>query len=106
LTREVSYHPEAVAEFRADVAWYEDRGTGLGDRLEASVDDVIDRALEWPESAAVWPGWDSIPVVRSLRVPGFPYRLVYLLQPDEFVVIAIAHTKRKPGYWRDRVSSD
>ncbi len=30
-------------------------------------------------------------------------RLIYLVTPDELVVIAIAHQKRKPGYWRDRV---
>lgn len=78
---------------------------GLGSRFEASVDSVIDGVLESPESGAVWPGWDSLPVVRSRRVPDFPYRLVYLIQPDELLVVAIAHEKRKPGYWRDRVAS-
>ena len=50
----------------------------------------------------IWPGWDSIPVVRSRRVAGFPYRLVYLVQPTELVVLALAHDKRLPGYWRER----
>lgn len=103
MTLEVRYHPEALAEFRADVAWYEDRGAGLGERFEASVDEVVDAVLDWPESGAVWPGWDSIPVVRSRRVAGFPYRLVYLVQVTELVVVALAHEKRKPGYWRDRL---
>jgi hypothetical protein len=49
VTLDVRYHPEALAELRADVAWYEDRGAGLGDRFEATVDDVIDTVLEWPE---------------------------------------------------------
>lgn len=31
---DVRYHPEALAELRADVAWYEERGAGLGDRFE------------------------------------------------------------------------
>lgn len=105
MTLAVSYHPEASGELRADVAWYEERGSGLGDRFEDEVDSVIDGLLEWPESGSVWPGWDSIPVVRSRPVPDFPYRLVYLLHADELVVVAIAHAKRKPGYWRDRVSS-
>lgn len=105
MTLEVSYHREATAELRADVSWYEDRGAGLGDRLEASIDLAIDAVLDSPESGPVCPGWGSIPVVRSRRVPDFPYRLVYLLLPDELVVVAIAHEKRKPGYWRDRVPS-
>lgn len=105
MTRDVRYHPEALAELRADVAWYEDRGAGLGERFEASVDDIVDTVLEWPESGVVWPGWDSIPVVRSRRVDDFPYRLVYLLQATELVVVALAHQKRKPGYWRDRLTT-
>lgn len=78
---------------------------GLGDRFEAALDDLVYTVLEWPESGAVWPGWDSIPVVRSRRVVGFPYRLVYLVQSTELVVVALAHEKRKPGYWRDRLAS-
>lgn len=105
MTLSVRYHPEALAELRADVAWYESRGAELGVRFETSVDEVVDSVLEWPESAAVWPGWGSIPAVRSRRVAGFPYRLVYLVQPTELVVIALAHEKRKPGYWQDRLSS-
>lgn len=104
MTLDVRYHPEALAELRADVGWYEDRGTGLGDRFEAAVDEVIDTVLEWPESGAIWPGWDSIPAVRSRRVAGFPYRLVYLVQPADLVVLALAHDKRLPGYWRERIS--
>lgn len=105
MTLDVRYHPEAVAEFRADVSWYEERVAGLGDRFEMSVDEIVDSILEWPESGAVWPGWDSIPVVRSRRVAGFPYRLVYLVQATELVVVALAHEKRKPGYWRERLAS-
>ncbi|MGL5929287.1 MAG: type II toxin-antitoxin system RelE/ParE family toxin [Dermatophilaceae bacterium] len=104
MTLAVRYHPEALAELRADTAWYERRGTGLGDRFEASVDEVVDAALEWPESGAVWPGWASTPIVRSCRIAGFPYRLVYLITATELVVVALAHEKREPGYWRERFS--
>lgn len=103
MTFDVRYHPDALTELRADVAWYEDRGTGLGDRFEAAVDEVIDTVLDWPESGAIWPGWGSIPAVRSRRVAGFPYRLVYLVQPTDLVVLALAHDKRLPGYWQERV---
>lgn len=105
MTVAVRYHPEALAELRADVAWYEDRGVGLGDRFEASVDYVVDAIHEWPESGEVWPGWASIPAVRSRRVAGFPYRLVYFVNDSELVVVALAHEKRRPGYWRERVES-
>lgn len=104
MTLEVRYHPEALAELRAEVNWYEARGAGLGNRFEAAADEMVDTVLEWPESGAIWPGWESIPAVRSRRVAGFPFRLVYLVQSSELVVVAFAHDKRLPGYWRERVS--
>lgn len=79
MTFEVSYHPEAITELRDDVARYERSGRGPGRSLWASVDAAIDRVLDWPEAGTVWPGWDGVPVVRSRRVPDFPYRLVYLV---------------------------
>lgn len=90
---------------RPTSTWYEARGAGLGDRLEAAVDEVVDTVLEWPESGAVWSGWDSIPVVGSRRVAGFPHRLIYLVRATELVVVALAHQKRKPGYWRGRLTA-
>ncbi len=105
MTLEARYHPEALAEFRADVAWYEERGRGLGDRFESAGHEIVDALIEWPESGAVWPGRDSIPVVRSRRVAGFPYRVAYLIQPTDLVVVALAPEKRKPGHWRDRRAS-
>lgn len=102
---EIAWHPDAQAEYDADVDWYEARVVGLGDRFEAAVDVLLDTVLEWPDSGEAWPGWDSSPVVRSRRVAGFPYRLVYLIQSPEVVVVALAHQKRKPGYWRERVNA-
>jgi toxin ParE1/3/4 len=104
VTLDVRYHPEALAELRAEVNWYEARGSGLGHLFEVAADEVVDTVLEWPESGAIWPGWENIPAVRSRRVAGFPIRLVYLVQPSELVVLAFAHDKRLPGYWRERVS--
>jgi len=101
---QVAWHPDAQGEYDAEVEWYEARGAGLGDRFEAAVDAMVETVVEWPEAGAMWPGWDSIPVVRSRHVAGFPFRLVYLVQPSELVVIAIAHDKRLPGYWRERAS--
>ena len=44
-------------------------------------------------------------MVRSKGVNGFPYRVVYFVAGEQLVVVAVAHTKRRPGYWRDRVRS-
>lgn len=102
MTLDVRYHPEALSELRAAVAWYDEHGVGLGDRFEAAVDDAIDTVVDWPESGAIWPGWDHIPAARSRRVTGFPLRLVYVVHASELVVMALSHDKRLPGYWRER----
>ncbi|MCK5927076.1 MAG: type II toxin-antitoxin system RelE/ParE family toxin [Nocardioides sp.] len=96
------FHPEAEAEFDADVFWYEDREPGSGGRFRNQVGLAVDAAVDDPEAWAVWPGWYGEPVVRSKGVNGFPYRVVYLVRGDRLTIVAVAHAKRRPGYWRDR----
>lgn len=97
------FHPEAQAEFTADVDWYDDREVGAGGRLADAVRAAIDAAVEDPEAWAVWPGWDSKPTVRSKSVARFPYRIVYFVEANTLTIVAVAHAKRRPGYWRDRM---
>ncbi|MDQ2796402.1 MAG: type II toxin-antitoxin system RelE/ParE family toxin [Actinomycetota bacterium] len=104
MTRSFDFHPEARAEFFAGVDWYDEREVGVGALLESGVREAIDAAVESPESWAKWPGWDRKPVVRSKGVSDFPYRVVYFVEGDLLTVVAVAHTKRRPGYWRDRVT--
>ena len=39
---------------------------------------------------------------RRTLVARFPYQVVYRLRPTEIVIVAIAHLKRRPGYWKSR----
>jgi toxin ParE1/3/4 len=105
MTLGFDFHPEARAEFVADVAWYDGRGVGLGVRFENAVRAAIDAAVDSPESWSVWPGWQREPVMRSKGVNDFPYRVVYFVRDDLLVIVAVAHVKRRPGYWRERVAS-
>jgi hypothetical protein len=52
MTLGFDFHPEARAEFFADVDWYDDREFGVGARLEVAVREAIDAAIESPESWA------------------------------------------------------
>lgn len=65
MTLGFDFHPEARAEFVADVDWYDAREVGVGERFEVAVRGVIDAAVDSPESWAVWHGWGRQPVVRS-----------------------------------------
>jgi mRNA-degrading endonuclease RelE of RelBE toxin-antitoxin system len=55
--------------------------------------------FEWREHAEV--GGHGL---RAKRIEGFPYRVVYLVQADMVVIVAYAHEKRRPGYWRTRLT--
>ncbi|WP_332642103.1 type II toxin-antitoxin system RelE/ParE family toxin [Aeromicrobium sp.] len=104
MTLGFDFHPEAQAEFAADVDWYDDREVGVGGRFAESVRAAVDAAVDDPNVWEKWPGWDSESVVRSKGVADFPYRVAYYVEGEVLVVVAVAHAKRRPGYWRDRVS--
>jgi hypothetical protein len=36
-------------------------------------------------------------------VTGFPYRIVYFVKDEVLTIVAVAHAKRRPGYWRERI---
>lgn len=98
------FHPEARAEFFAEVDWYDAREAGLGTRFEGAVRSAIDDACDSPEAWPAWSDWGRKPLIRSKGVNEFPYRLVYYVPGDKLVVVALAHSKRRPGYWRARIS--
>lgn len=99
------FHPEARAEFVADVDLYDAREVGVGSGSEVAVRGAIDAAVDSPESWAVRHGWDRQPVVRSKGVNGFPYRVMYFVADELLTIVAVAHAKRRPGYWRERLPS-
>ncbi len=104
MTLAFDFHPEAQAELNADVDWYDARETGLGARFAEAVRAAIDAAVEDPAAWPRWPGWEREPVLRSKAVTGFPYRVVYFVDRDVLTIVAVGHSKRRPGYWRDRAS--
>lgn len=102
MTYDFRFHPEAEAEFIADVEWYDEREEDLGARFENAVRAAIDAAVRSPDSWPVWPGWTGQPVVRSTGVDSFPYRVAYIVDDESLTIVAVAHSKRRPGYWRER----
>ncbi len=95
------FRAEAEAELLEITAWYEGERAGLGWAFFDAVRAAVVRATEAPSACA------RVPVrapctVRWTPVRRFPYRLVFLHEADEVVVLAIAHHRRHPRYWLDR----
>ena len=98
------FHAEAKLELQTAANWYDDRERGLGEEFVELVEEAVGLILEWPRIAPVFPGWDRTPAVRTQAVARFPFRVLYYLTNTEVVIVAVAHNRRKPGYWTDRVS--
>lgn len=96
-------HPAARAEYLDALAWYDDQEAGLGDRLADALDSGVDFVRAWPEAAPLYRGRQRVPLIRRKSTEVFPYGIVYLVLDDEVVIVAYAHEKRRPGYWRKRL---
>lgn len=96
----IQFHPEAAQELLSAIEWYENQTGGLGGQFFANVTTCI-RELCTPEMT----GSSYSELIRYLRVKRFPYIVIYYLGDRENlkVVIAIAHTHRRPNYWMNRI---
>ncbi|MBU6432936.1 MAG: type II toxin-antitoxin system RelE/ParE family toxin [Nitrospirae bacterium] len=101
----VGLSPEAVVELTQAASWYETRQPGLAIRflqeIEQARQAIQSRPLSFPRLANIA---DDLTVRRAL-LPRFPYALVFLELPTEIHVLAVAHAKRHPDYWLNRVQT-
>jgi len=89
----------AIDEFSEAVRWYEARRPGLGGEFFDEVGAILALIEANPEIGATISADGQ---TRRALVGRFPYQVVYRLRPTEIVIVAIAHLKRRPGYWKDR----
>lgn len=92
-----TFHPEADAELEEAAVFYESRLAGLGKSFAAEVERTIALVREFPEA-----GSQVGTRRRRVLVARFPYSIVYRQDPDAVVIVAVAHQRRRPGYWRRR----
>ena len=93
----VSLHPEARAELIAARSWYYERSPLSSVAFSHAVDHAISRIRESPNS---FPMADY--GTRKLVLQRFPFNVFYRISEAEIVVVAVAHQKRRPGYWSNR----
>ena len=92
------FHPEALDEYEAAALYYSSCQNGLELRFMACVEATFDRITEAPTR------WHLLEQdIRQCLVQVFPYTVLYTIEPDHIVIIAVMHCHRKPGYWRHRV---
>ena len=92
-------HPRAVAEARRSRRWYARRSVDAASRFMAELDRAIDGITLAPQS---WPSY--LHGTRVFRLRRFPFLVIYRESLDVIQIIAVAHGRRKPGYWRRRLT--
>lgn len=92
-----TFHPDADAELEEAALFYESRMAGLGRSFAAEVERTIALLREYPDAGSA-----VGPKRRRVLVARFPYSIVYRQDSDAIVIVAVAHQRRRPGYWRRR----
>ena len=77
--------------------WYEMEQNGLGRRFLAEIQSDLKRISVFPDSCAM-----IAPGLRRCLTRKFPYMLVYGVEIDTVIVVAVAHMHRTPLYWQGR----
>ncbi len=90
--------PEAGEELEAAASHYETQQAGLGSALLSEVKRTRDRIAELPFATRAVRGG-----LRRRFIRRFPYYILYRVSDEEILIVAIAHRRRRPGYWRGRL---
>lgn len=97
----VRFHPAALRELSDAVDYYGRISKDLAKRLLLEVEHGRTQIVDFP---GAWPPASTN--TRRYLLPGFPFQIVYRIHTGEIQVVALAHFKRKAGYWRRRLRDD
>lgn len=97
MTLPVVFHDIAEEELNEAAAYYARARPGLGDAFLAEVQRAVDELLVTPLAGTL-----VDKEVRWWLVRRFPYSVLYRVRDDHIRILAIAHQKRRPFYWRGR----
>ena len=94
---DVSFHPAAREELRQARAWYEERSPlsalAFATEITRAVKQIAEAPTRYPLAEYG---------TRRIILHRFPFSLVYRATQTEVVIVAVAHQKRRPGYWTGR----
>ena len=93
---------EVEAEIRDAAQYYEDNRPGVADRF---LDAILVAQRDIEDNPTRFPLLAGIRAPREIRrrlIEGFPYAMIYEVRATELLILAVAHGRRRPGYWKRR----
>ncbi len=93
------FHPDALVEYEESARYYAGCQAGLETRFMAAVEHAIQQITSAPEQ---WRVFEDD--VRRCLTHVFPYAILYTIEPDHILIVAVMHCHREPDYWRKRMA--
>ncbi|OFW28626.1 MAG: hypothetical protein A3J28_16785 [Acidobacteria bacterium RIFCSPLOWO2_12_FULL_60_22] len=95
--RKVIFLSPAEEEMLETARFYESQATGLGDDFQAEVQRMVQSILLHPNAGSL-----LSEEIRRRILRKFPFGILYAVEPDSIIIVAVMHLRRKPYYWKDR----
>jgi len=94
----IRFLEEAEDEFLEAIRYYTKQSRGIGADFVSEVRLAIDLIVSYPEGTPL-----IRPSVHRKVLRRYPYSLLYTIEPDGVLVIAVMRQSRRPGYWHRRL---
>ncbi len=91
------FHPEAVTEYAEAVQYYTEQRVEVAQAFINAIEDAVYRIRESPTRYATID--DN---VQRCMARKFPYGLLYTIEQDYILILAVMNCSREPGYWKSR----
>lgn len=95
----VEFTPGALQEIDEAFEWYLERSPRVADSFFQEVESAFALIVRSPD---LWSHFEA--GTRRYVLPTFPYNIIYRLIPAGVEIVAVAHHKRRPRYWRSRLA--
>lgn len=93
-----SFHPEARAEFMEATIYYFEKSPSLGGAFYSEVESAIEKIIENPDLYRV-----IDEDVRRCLTKRFPFAVLYTIEGNYILILAVMHCSREPSYWKHRI---
>jgi plasmid stabilization system protein ParE len=98
--RRARFLKPAEVEANEAVAYFDEQRLGLGDRFEQDLFATVTFVTQHPLT-----GRSISDLVRHFPLRTFRYHVIYVVDGDEIVIVAVAHQRRRPRYWQHRLAT-
>lgn len=94
----LEYLEEALAEAEEAARWYAGRSASAAAGFCEEIDAAESAITDFPEA---WPPFDH--GTRRYLLRRYPFSIIYRVESPRVLIVAVAHGRRRPGYWKSRL---